>query len=1281
MLKVIGDKILFFYIAISVIWSAASSAVTYGTPPDQVVFNAIYQDNNFSFGTIEAIGQDSMGFIWIGAKDGLLRYDGIDFKSYMFSRNDTCSLSNNVIRDILIDSRGNLWVGTENGLNKYRAESDDFQRFMAGSSWVSGLTDNNLRKLIEDEEGNIWIASRGGGIVRFDPKTSSFIRLENLVKSGSELLTGNIRTLYLDSNATLWIGTVDKGVLYFDPGDMQLKSFPCGLPDGIHVNGTDIRAIAEDGKGCMWFGSNGQGLTCFDPEEQRFTYWSSGYTGEHYLSADIIWSMTLDSRGTLWVCTDGGGLNRLDAGKKSFYTYRSSIMDDKSISSDVVRTFFEDNAGNYWIGNFDAALNYVNAQRKKFYILRDIIPNEEKVNQNKITAVHRDKDNNLWIATDGDGLIVYNSDRSYYHNYTSARNDPGSLLNDKPMCIEEDQVGNLWIGHFGGGLSYYNRIRKQFRRYFSGTGQGALNGTMIWDLLLEGDTLWIASEKGLELLDIKSGRFSSMDFSETGQKFEHYGVWHLFRDSRKRLLIGSYNGLFVYDREQNLLQHFLPSMTDTTSLSDKWILTIFEDRDKQIWLGTNGGGLNLWEEPGKFTCYTMEEGLAGNVVDCILDDEQGNLWISTNQGISKFDPDSLHFTNYSAEDGLQGNRFRYNAACKAPDGMLYFGGNNGISYFYPAEIKPSTFIPPVVITDIELFNKPVRLADNKSQLSRNILFEDEIHLYPSQKMFTIQFAALNFAQTHKNRYKYKLENFEDEWNDVGLQHWATYTNLKPGKYLFRVIGSNQDDIWNTKGDSLRIIIHPPFYKTEWFIIILIFALLFFIYMFYKVRVINVQQLNAKLSKLVAERTRELEKRSAEIAEQRDIATEQRDQIRRQNEELEQHRTRLEELVEERTQDLMVAKERAEESDRLKTAFLENLSHEIRTPMNAIIGFINLLADKIDDKNSREYYLRIINESGRNMLGLIQDIIDFSRMQTGELQPEYTECRINDIIKDLVTSARMRASREKPNLNIIADLPGTEVVIYSDDKKLKTIFAKLLENSIKFTDKGHIKIGIHNQEEKWITFCVRDTGIGIKPEYIDRIFDRFFTVQEEDNHDQFRGSGLGLAFARVATELMGGTIWAESKEGEGSLFCFKLPFMQVTRQGKKKSTGDKKPYFWPGKSVLVAEDEESNYLLIEAILRDTGVKIVHCKDGVELLEAIDSGAKYDMVLLDLKMPRMGGINAMKIIRESDKDVPVIVQTAYDQTNHRQQCIEFGCNDFLVKPLRKKELLDTMEKYLG
>jgi signal transduction histidine kinase/ligand-binding sensor domain-containing protein/CheY-like chemotaxis protein len=1252
----------------------------------RLAFERIQSIENNSFGIVEAIAQDSFGFIWLGAKDGLSRYDGIRFYNYVFDKSDTTSLSNNIVRDLFVDSRGNLWIGTENGLNLYNTVNDNFTRFISGQSNSGGISDNNIRKIIEDTRGDLWIASLGGGIVKYVDSTGNFIPLSEMLKGGADLLSGNIHTLFLDRENIFWIGTADKGVLYFRGDELILKKLPEGRPDGRHLNGTEVQAIAEDDAGEIWIGTNGSGLNCYSRETQLFTYYSGSRPGSDYLNSDIISSLTVDSKGILWVCTDGGGLNRFDPESRSFHCFRTSLSDPLSISSDIVRKFFEDNAGNYWIGNFNAPVNYVNANNKKFFSLRDILPASEAPNQNKITAILKTGNGDLWLATDGDGMIRFDSKSGSYKNYRNSKGERGSLPNNKPVCLETDQDGNIWIGHFEGGISCFHPKQNKFLHFYpDGTDNNPVS-TQVWDIRRYGDTLWIAGNGGLEYLDLKSRKFKKMTFEGSGTAFDHYGVWTVIKDSRGRLLIGTYNGFFVYDLKLNQLRHYLPSLSNPACLSDKWVLTIFEDKEKRIWVGTNGGGLDLWEEPDRFTCYSNIAGLEGSIINAILEDEKSYLWISTNRGISKFDPDSIKATNYSDGDGLWGNRLNIHSAFKAAEGTMYFGGNNGVNYFIAGEIEKNSYIPPVVITGLDLFDKPSGIKGKDSPYYGNMLLMEPIRLGPRQKIFTIHFASLNYSQADKNQYKYRLEGFEEEWNMVGNQHLATYTNLRAGKYIFHVMGSNQDGVWNPDETSLRIIIRPPFYKTAWFVILIIGLTGFLVYSLYRMQIGQFSKLNSRLSELVSARTLELELRNREIADQnqkiikqRDVATAQRDQIIRINEELEKHRSRLEELVEERTQDLVIARDRAEQGDRLKTAFLENLSSQIRSPLNAIIGFVNLLSEKIDDKISRDYYLKIINESGKSMMSLIQDIIDFSRMQTGHLQPEYTECRINDLIRDLITSARMRASREKPNLSIVADLPEKEILMYTDGKKLVQIFSKLLENSLKYTAEGNIALGIQTSDEKWITFFVRDTGIGIKTDKLDKIFNLFYTSMDSAQDEDTRGSGLGLAFAKVSTELLGGRIWAESKEGEGSGFYLKLPFRQIVPDYSRKQQQEKK-YQWPEKNILVAEDEESNYLLIDAFLKDTGITIIRCEDGIELLERIDIGMEYDLVLLDLKMPRMGGINALKLIRESNPDVPVIIQTAYDQEIYRRQCLDLGCTDFLVKPLRKKDLLETIEKYL-
>ncbi len=1258
---------------------------------EDLVFHELYPEDNYSFGIVEDFFQDAHGFIWIGAKDGLFRYDGIHFKAYYFDQNDPNSISNSVVRKIFGDSNGNMWVASENGLNRYDEQQDCFVRYLNIPEDSTSISSNFVNEIAEDQDGNLWMATINGGLCMYDREKDHFIRYTQNSTDEKKISSDNLRTVFIDSEGIIWLGTSDRGVNCFLPGTKYRQSFLPGPKNGRSLYGKDVRTIIEDSQGRIWFGTNGHGISCYDKITSSFTYFTSNPKNKNSLGSNIVWSFSLDSKQNLWICTDNGGLNLYIPETNSFKQYRHSNTDPSSISSDVVRVLFEDDAGNFWIGNFNAPVNYVYNHKKKFHNVQHNIYSDNSLNNNHVTSILVDSDKNLWIGTDGGGLNLYNPESKHFKHYVHNPGNKYSIPNNKPLCLTEDTEGNIWIGHYEGGLSCYHKNTDRFIHYYPDGSKFTPRGTQIWDMILDGGNLWLATDAGLDVMNITSGVFTHMPVGTKMNKGTSTGsIWKIQKDSKGRMLVGTINGLNVYDTLSETFTYYLSDLNDPKSISDRWILSIYEDSKSRIWIGTNGGGLNLWNESeNKFECYNINDGLPGNVINGILEDPSGNLWLSTNNGLSKFNYDSLDVTNFNVLDGLQGNRFSINAVHMDKEGKMYFGGTRGFSYFNPSDILDNSFVPPIVFTGFAIFNKEADIHDPMSPIKENINELKEIHLNHKHQVFTIYFAALNFTQPGENKYKYILENFEESWNDVGNQNNATYTNLMPGKYRFRVIASNNDNVWNLEGRSLDIIVHPPFYRTWWFIGLIILGIIFFFSAIYHYRHRRIRFMNLKLIRLVKERTNELEVHSTEIeeqnkqiAEQRDFATSQRDQILKQNEELELHRKNLAKLVKDQTYELIKAKEIAEESDKLKTAFLENISHEIRTPLNAILGFINLLIEKKDDQKSIDYYLRIINESGKSMLRLVEDIIDFSLIQIGELKPVYGVCNLTELIKGLVSIHREKIAREKSKLNVLAELPDEEIIVITDKNKLNQILAKLIENSVKYTEEGYIRIGIQKYNNSFITFLVEDTGIGIDPEHADKIFDRFYIVREEDQQNTQHGSGLGLAFAKVVTEFMGGEIWVESQVKKGSKFFFTIPHIQSdSKEYLQNNSSVKKDYKWPGKRILVAEDQESNYLLIEAFFKDTGVTLYRAKDGVEMLEIFEKEPDFDLIFLDLKMPRMDGISAMKIIRETNKNVPVIAQTAYDRTYHREKCIEMGCNEYFIKPLKKNEMLETVMKYLG
>jgi len=929
-------------------------------------------------------------------------------------------------------------------------------------------------------------------------------------------------------------------------------------------------------------------------------------------------------------------------------------------------------------------LAFVNQGRRKFYRTDAFLGTAALPAENNITSLHEDSYRQLWIGTNGSGLLIYDPENQHIRSVPDHSIGNGLHFN-KPLCFSEDPDGNMWIGYYEGGMSCYLRKQDRFVYYSPDGSDTQPKGLQVWGIHATDDAVWIGTELGVEKMDRKNGIFSSRIDTNGGTTSIFGGCGVIVEDSQGRILFGTHRGLYVYHTIRKELAYYHPVQGDLTSLAGRWVLSIFEDASKRIWIGTHGGGLNLWDGAHGFTAYSIENGLKGSIVKSIQQDASGNIWLSTNYGISSFSPRQKQFANYNIKDILPEGNFYDNAAIRKSDNLICFGSNQGIVYFKPDEIRPDTLAAGLEITEVSLTKR----SGEVERWFDTHAIKHEVPIQPGDKLVHITFAVPSFSAAGRVNYKYMLDGRDLNWIDNGRCNFVNLSGLTPGRYRFKVMASNADGIWVQPPQELAIRVIAPWYRQTWLVVLVLFMVLTGACWWVARQIALWKQKSEQLLGQLQDRTRELEQRNLEIEDQtskithqRDVATAQRDQISKQKEELEKHRTRLEELVDERTQDLVAAKDMAEASDRLKTAFLQNLSHQIRTPMNAILGFINLLTEKIDDVISREYYLRIINESGRNMLALIHDIIDFGKMQAGELQPEYSECNASELIRTLVTRVREKVSRENTLLNILTELPPDDEVMFTDEKKLRQILTKLIDNALNSTSSGYIKTGIMSKTEDSIVFFVEDTGHGMEAGEEEHIFDHFYSGAAPAKIKDKNVSGLEPAFAKVAVELLGGKIWVERNPAGGATFLFTLPYMKVSKENKHQSFNAPETYKWAGKRILVAEDEDSNYLLIEAILKETKVELFHVTDGVELLEIIDKGEqKFDLILLDLKMPRMGGINAMKIIRDSDKDTPVIVQTAYDQTYHRDQCMDFGCNDFLVKPLRKRELLTAVKKFLG
>jgi signal transduction histidine kinase/ActR/RegA family two-component response regulator len=617
---------------------------------------------------------------------------------------------------------------------------------------------------------------------------------------------------------------------------------------------------------------------------------------------------------------------------------------------------------------------------------------------------------------------------------------------------------------------------------------------------------------------------------------------------------------------------------------------------------------------------------------------------------------------YGPADGMQNMEFNTTASYLSKNGVIYFGGSGGIVSFIPSEIKSNPVYARPVITNISIRNMLVSPGDSlngRVLLDKQVWETNKIRLYHNESELTIEFSALHFSAPEKIIYQYKLEGFNSNWVYTdSKRRFASYTGLPPGEYTFYLKATNNDGLMCRPEDEvhLQITIVPPFWKTLWFKILVIFLIVAVGLLYVWLRLRSLQNKNILLNNKVKERTLELEEA---------------------NNELDQHRNKLEFLVEERTRELETALLIAEESSRLKTSFLTNMSHEIRTPMNAIIGFSSLLKDK-ELHDEHDEYINIITSSGFTLLTLINDILDLSSLQSQQVSLNPENSNLKNLLKKIYETHQIEIKKKKLELKLNTDLLKEDFYMVFDEIRLTQVLSNLISNARKFTHQGFIEFGVYDISQK-ITFYVKDTGIGISKDTGDAIFERFYKI-EKDNKELFRGAGLGLAICKNIVSLWNGEIWYESEADKGSTFFFSHPLnIEGRTHAEPAEESEIKHLDLKGKKILISEDDESNFKLLQNYLRNTHAEILWAKNGLEAIK-LTCENPVDIILMDIKMPKMSGIEASRKIREQYPHIPIIAQTAYAFKNEVEGFLKSGICDYLIKPIHKYKLFELMKKHL-
>ena len=1217
-------------------------------------FEKLSIEDGLSSSRANAIIQDSKGYIWIGTWNGLNRYDGYTFKTYIPDYKDSTTLTNREVVALIEDSHENIWIGTTSGLSCLNPRNDKI---------TSYNFKNRIISLLEGSDGNIWIGTWGGGLHILNVKTGQFERHfhNDIISDISE-----------DDEHNIWLATYN-GLIKYDPKSNSHTRYLYDptRPDNCLSNNTTTQVkISPDG--AIWVGTWGGGLNklTFNQDTKEYDFHRYKKSNKPYsLCSDVVYKLYVDRFSNIWCGSWDAGISLLEPeeqktapAKAKFHSFQHTVSTPESISGNNISALFVDRSGLLWVGA--TKINRTSVVKNGINTIITKSLENGSYNYRSVASIAQ-YENNLWVGTASE-LKLYKKDNdqfqfvkdindlSYIHNgyYYSSTSVLDITKNSHGLWIATDDAGVILFP----GNNAITQTKPSFK-YFNSDTPTKIPGNKVNCISVSKnnpDMIWVGTmHSGFASLLYQDNKASTtiIKKGDSEKDLSDNSIRAILEDKNGMVWIGTQNGLNCYNPQTQTITKFFHSFHDSLSINDNVINKIFEDSNGNLWIGSNSGinkkieiKLPNGDIKIAFKNFPTSQRIGNGIITNIFEDNNGFLWIKPYQGIVRFDPHNERIIKDYLTKDFQYLSIERNSTFKSKNGTIFLGGTKGLIYFHPDSLMQNSYPPKPCITDFLVFNTSIHNQSypfNNDSLNLLIQYKNKLDLSYQDKAISFVFSAMDYKDPGKNTYAYLLEGYDKVWNNIGSRNSATYTNIPPGDYTFHIKAANSDGVWCTQPTSINIHISSPWWKTIWAYILYGIVFIATLYFFKEYSIIQIKEKTRIMLKTV--------------------------KIEKEN-----------------------------KLNELKTLFFTDITHEFRTPLTLIQGPAEELISQNEDSPQVVSQAKLILKSTNKLLRLVNQLMDFRKIDRGKMELFLQQCNVTMLLNDLFESFNKVSQSRSIDFEIVTDDP--QINIYADTDKIERILDNLVSNAFKYTDDGgKIRVYANLSEVDSLGTClvleVEDNGIGIATDNHEKVFERFFQTHQKATHST---GGIGLYLSKTFADQHGGYIELLSELGKGSVFKVVIPanlnmlnsknFNTETESELQQTTtasipGEVQPKT-SGRNikhdnethykVLVVEDNSDlNEFIINGLSDEfeaTGV--YNGKEGYEIAKSMNP----DIIITDVMMPELNGFDFCKLLRNdvATSHIPVIFLTAKTLIEHELQGLKLGAVDYIFKPFNLQSL---------